>query len=188
MIDVRNPSDGFEALRTRINTLGPPADSDRGKDGAPLTMGEWPPLIDDIVAHPQDNTDGLWNLATPEENDLEYDAIFAGSGASGWFGSAHMRAGGSRQLTIDAWPFPGGSCPHQACVPHHLFSECAREFGLARHLQGRCGTRRSMTSKRASGSPERQVPPSRSPRSPGHPLVLDGGMSAREKRPVTTEL
>jgi len=31
----------------------------------------------------------------------------------------------------------GGSCPHQACVPHHLFSECARELDLARHMQGR---------------------------------------------------
>jgi hypothetical protein len=153
MIDVRNPSDGFEALRTRIDTLAPPADSDRGKDGAPLTMGGWPPLIDDIVAHPQDNTEGLWNVATPEESDREYDAIFAGSGASGRFGSAYMRPRAGRQLTIDAWPFPGGSCPHRTCGPHHLLSECARELGLARHLQGRCGTRRSMTSKRASGSP-----------------------------------
>ena len=137
MIDARNPSDGFESLRTRINVLGPPADSDRGKDGAPLTVGKWPLLIDDIVAHPQDNTDGLWNLATPEENDREYDAIFVGGGASGRFGSAYMRARGGRQLTIDAWPFLGGSCPHQACGPHHLFSECARELGLARHMQGR---------------------------------------------------
>jgi dihydrolipoamide dehydrogenase len=67
----------------------------------------------------------------------EYDAIFVGGGASGRFGSAYLRARGGRQLTIDAWPFLGGSCPHQACVPHHLFSECARELDLARHMQGR---------------------------------------------------
>ena len=41
MIDVRNPGDGFRALRARVNTLGPPAASDRGRDGAPLTVGEW---------------------------------------------------------------------------------------------------------------------------------------------------
>ena len=51
-----------------------------------------------------------------------------GRGAGGRFGSAFLRARGGRQLTIDAWPFLGGSCPHQACVPHHLFSECAREL------------------------------------------------------------
>jgi len=137
MIDVRNPSDGFRSLRARINALGPPAHSDRGQDGAPLTVGEWALLIDDIVAHPEDNTEGLWNVAAPEEDDREYDAIFVGGGASGRFGSAYLRARGGRQLTIDAWPFLGGSCPHQACVPHHLFSECARELDLARHMQGR---------------------------------------------------
>jgi len=137
MIDVRNPSDGFRALRARIRALGPLADGDRGPDGAPLTVGEWALLIEDIVAHPGDNTEGLWNVATPEEDDRDYDAIFVGGGASGRFGSAYLRARGGRQLTIDAWPFLGGSCPHQACVPHHLFSECARELDLARHMQGR---------------------------------------------------
>jgi hypothetical protein len=136
MIDARNPGDGFESLRTRIDALGPPAHSDRGKDGAPLTVGEWALLIDDIVAYLQDNTEGPRNVATPEEDDRGYDAIFVG-GASGRFGSAYMRARGGRQLIIDAWPFLGGSCPYQACVPHHLFSECARELGLARHMQGR---------------------------------------------------
>src|SRR5712675_918501 len=29
-----------------------------------------------------------------------------------------------------------GSCPHQACVPHHLFSEAARELDLARWMSG----------------------------------------------------
>jgi pyruvate/2-oxoglutarate dehydrogenase complex dihydrolipoamide dehydrogenase (E3) component len=137
MIDVRNPADGFAALRTRISALGPLSDRDRGQYGAPLTVGEWALLIDDIVDHPEDNTEGLWNVATPEEDDREYDAIFIGGGASGRFGSAYLRARGGRQLTIDAWPFLGGSCPHQACVPHHLFSECARELDLARHMQGR---------------------------------------------------
>jgi dihydrolipoamide dehydrogenase len=137
MIDVRNPDDGFAALRARISGLGPLTERDRGTDGAPLTVGEWALLIDDIVDHPQDNTEGLWNVATPEEDDREYDAIFVGGGASGRFGSAFLRARGGRQLTIDAWPFLGGSCPHQACVPHHLFSECARELDLARHMQGR---------------------------------------------------
>src|SRR6185437_2346202 len=136
MIDVRNPGDGFKALRGRVSNLGRLAGQDRGADGAPLTVGEWTLLIDDIVAHPQDNTGGLWNAATPDEDSREYDAIFVGGGAAGRFGSAFLRARGGRQLTIDAWPFLGGSCPHQACVPHHLFSECARELDLARHMQG----------------------------------------------------
>lgn len=37
---------------------------------------------------------------------------------------------------MDRWPFLGGTCPHQACVPHHLFSEAARELDLARWLSG----------------------------------------------------
>jgi len=137
MIDVRKPSDGFRSLRARIHALGPLATGDRGADGAPLTVGEWALLIDDIVAHPRDNGEGLWNVASPDEDEREYDAIFVGGGASGRFGSAYLRARGGRQLTVDAWPFLGGSCPHQACVPHHLFSECARELDLARHMQGR---------------------------------------------------
>jgi pyruvate/2-oxoglutarate dehydrogenase complex dihydrolipoamide dehydrogenase (E3) component len=136
MIDVRNPSDGFKSLRARLSELGPTPNDDRGADGAPLTVGEWVQLIDEVVEHPERNTEALWNVATPEEDDREYDAIFVGGGASGRFGSAYLRARGGRQLTIDAWPFLGGSCPHQACVPHHLFSECARELDLARHMQG----------------------------------------------------
>ena len=125
MIDVRNPGDGFAVTaRPDRRARARSADRDRGADGAPLTVGEWALLIDDIVDHPQDNTEGLWNVATPDEDDREYDAIFVGGGASGRFGSAFLRARGGRQLTIDAWPFLGGSCPHQACVPHHLFSEC----------------------------------------------------------------
>jgi 2-oxopropyl-CoM reductase (carboxylating) len=137
MIDVRNPDDGFKSLRARIRALGSLAPRDQGTDGAPLTVGEWALLIDDIVANPADQAESLWNVATPDEDNREYDAIFVGGGASGRFGSAYLRARGGRQLTVDAWPFLGGSCPHQACVPHHLFSECARELDLARHMQGR---------------------------------------------------
>jgi 2-oxopropyl-CoM reductase (carboxylating) len=137
MIDVRNPADGFRGLRDRIHGLGPLADGDRGEPGAPLTVGEWALLLDDMIEHPGGNTEALWNVAAPGEDDREYDAIFVGGGAAGRFGSAYLRARGGRQLTIDAWPFLGGSCPHQACVPHHLFSECARELDLARHMAGR---------------------------------------------------
>src|ERR1700689_859740 len=137
MIDIRNPDDGFAALRARISGLGPLTERGRGTDGAPLTVGEWALLIDDIVDHPQDNTEGLWNVAGPDEDDREYDAIFVGGGASGRFGSAFLKGRGGRRLTIDARPLLGRSGPPQACVPHHLFSEAAREMDLARHMQGR---------------------------------------------------
>jgi pyruvate/2-oxoglutarate dehydrogenase complex dihydrolipoamide dehydrogenase (E3) component len=137
VIDVRNPADGFRALRARVDALGEPVGDDRGADGQPLTIGEWGLLIHDLVENPADNTEPLWNIATPEEDDRLFDAIFVGGGASGRFGAAYLRARGGRPLIIDRWPFLGGSCPHQACVPHHLFSECARELDLARHLSGR---------------------------------------------------
>lgn len=136
MIDVRNPGDGFASLRAWIRGLGP-LPGDPGHDGGPLSVAEWAVLIDELVANPGRNTEPLWNVATRDEDSREYDAIFIGGGASGRFGSAYLRARGGRQLTIDAWPFLGGSCPHQACVPHHLFSECARELDLARHMSGR---------------------------------------------------
>src|SRR5918996_1280081 len=72
-----------------------------------------------------------------EEDDREFDAIFLGGGAAGRFGSAYLRARGGRQLVVERWPFLGGSCPHQACVPHHLFSEAARELDLMRWFSGR---------------------------------------------------
>src|SRR4029077_7508727 len=97
MIDVRNPGDGFGSLRARVSALGPPAASDRGGDGAPLTVGEWALLIDDMIAHPQDNTEGLWNVATPDEDGREYDAIFVGGGAGGRVGSAVLLAPGGGQ-------------------------------------------------------------------------------------------
>jgi dihydrolipoamide dehydrogenase len=137
VIDVRNPGDGFAALRARTDALRGSLEGDRGAAGEPLTVGEWTLLIDDFVDNPEANTEALWNVATPEEDDREFDAIFVGGGAAGRFGSAFLRAQGGRQLVIDAWPFLGGSCPHQACVPHHLFSEAAHEMDLARHMQGK---------------------------------------------------
>ncbi len=71
-----------------------------------------------------------------ESDDREFDAIFLGGGAGGRFGSAYLRAMGGRQLIVEKWPFLGGSCPHNACVPHHLFSECAAELMLQRTFGG----------------------------------------------------
>ena len=135
MIDVRNASDGFRAIRSRIDALGEPLGGDRGEPGRPLTVGEWALLIHEMVEHPEDNTEPLWNV--DRDSSRPYDAIFVGGGASGRFGAAYLRARGGRALIVDRWPFLGGSCPHQACVPHHLFSECARELDLARHMSGR---------------------------------------------------
>ena len=46
---------------------------------------------------------------------------------------------GGLSLVIERWPFLGGSCPHNACVPHHIFSDCAAEFDLLRWIDGRLG-------------------------------------------------
>ena len=67
----------------------------------------------------------------------DFDAIFLGGGAAGRFGAAYLRALGGRVLIIDRWPFLGGSCPHQACVPHHLFSDCAAQLMLERTFSGK---------------------------------------------------
>lgn len=135
-MDVRKPRDAFVSLRARIAATGRPVPAgDIGEHGQPLTVGEWAVLIDELLDNPND--DAIWNVALPEEDDREFDAIFVGGGAAGRFGSAFLRARGGRQLVIDSWPFLGGSCPHQACVPHHLFSEVARELDLARHMSGR---------------------------------------------------
>jgi 2-oxopropyl-CoM reductase (carboxylating) len=97
-----------------------------------LSIGEWQTLID--LAVDGDMSEPIHNVEGSDGH--EFDAIFVGGGAGGRFGSAYLRAQGGRQLTVDRWPFLGGSCPHQACVPHHLFSEAARELDLARHLSG----------------------------------------------------
>jgi dihydrolipoamide dehydrogenase len=97
-----------------------------------LTMGEWERLIHRAetgeITEPLENVD--------RDDPTPYDAIFVGGGAGGRFGSAYLQARGGRQLVIDKWPFLGGSCPHQACVPHHLFSEAAREMDYMRWNSG----------------------------------------------------
>lgn len=99
-----------------------------------LTIGEWSQRIDRLL-EAGDGGETIVNVN--ERDDREYDAIFLGGGASGRFGSAYLRAMGGRQLIIDAFPFLGGTCPHNACVPHHLFSECAAELMLQRTFSGR---------------------------------------------------
>lgn len=83
-------------------------------------------------------TDGQAPLVNINADDTrEFDAIFLGGGAGGRFGSAYLRAMGGRPLIIDRWPFLGGSCPHHACVPHHLFSDIAAQLMLERTFSGR---------------------------------------------------
>lgn len=97
-----------------------------------LKMHEWETLIHQAelgeVGEPLVNVN--------PDDDRAYDAIFVGGGAGGRFGSAYLQARGGRQLVVDRWPFLGGSCPHQACVPHHLFSEAAREMDYMRWNSG----------------------------------------------------
>ena len=98
-----------------------------------LSISEWGDAIEDHLEGSKQNQ-AIFNI-NPED-DREYDAIFIGGGAAGRFGSAYMKAMGGRQLVIDSWPFLGGSCPHNACVPHHLFSDCAAELMLNREFSG----------------------------------------------------
>ncbi|WP_051952583.1 FAD-dependent oxidoreductase [Methylocapsa aurea] len=105
----------------------------KGSDPSFLTIEQWARKIEEALEKP--------NIVGPIRNirdgdRREFDAIFIGGGAAGRFGSAYLRALGGRQLVIDRWPFLGGSCPHNACVPHHLFSECAAELMLARAFSG----------------------------------------------------
>lgn len=97
-----------------------------------LGLEDWGRLIESLLT--EENGPALFNI--DEQDGREYDAIFLGGGAGGRFGSAYLRAMGGRQLIIDRWPFLGGSCPHNACVPHHLFSDCAAELMLARTFGG----------------------------------------------------
>lgn len=98
-----------------------------------ISINDWAKHIDEIlesgVGEPI-----IYNVN--DADDREFDAIFIGGGASGRFGSAYLRAMGGRQLIVDQWPFLGGSCPHNACVPHHLFSDCAAELMLQRTFSG----------------------------------------------------
>src|SRR6516225_4572009 len=98
-----------------------------------LTIEQWARKIEEALKAP--------SIAGPirnirDDDRRQFDAIFIGGGAAGRFGSAYLRAMGGRQLVIDRWPFLGGSCPHNACVPHHLFSDCAAELMLARTFSG----------------------------------------------------
>jgi pyruvate/2-oxoglutarate dehydrogenase complex dihydrolipoamide dehydrogenase (E3) component len=111
-----------------------------------LTVREWAVQIETLLESPDDGA-VLFNI--DEDDTRDYDAIFLGGGAGGRFGSAYLRAMGGRQLIIEKWPFLGGSCPHNACVPHHLFSECAAELMLQRTMSGRLWFR-DMTGIRAS--------------------------------------
>ena len=97
-----------------------------------LSMADWGDLIH--RAESGEMTEPLVNVDHDDQS--PYDAIFVGGGAGGRFGSAYLKARGGRQLVVDKWPFLGGSCPHQACVPHHLFSETAREMDYLRWNSG----------------------------------------------------
>ena len=99
-----------------------------------LSIEEWGNKIDDYLEDIEGG-DIIFNVNPDDER--EYDAIYVGGGAAGRFGSAYLKALGGRQLVVDAWPFLGGSCPHNACVPHHLFSDCAAELMLNREFSGR---------------------------------------------------
>ncbi len=101
--------------------------------GRALTIEEWSHRIDAALEAPE----AIGPIVNINDGDArEFDAIFVGGGAAGRFGSAYLRAMGGRQLVVDRWPFLGGSCPHNACVPHHVFSECAAELMLARTFSG----------------------------------------------------
>ena len=100
-----------------------------------IPLDEWGPLVDEYLHGRKQGP--ILNVAPPEEDDREYDAIFIGGGAAGRFGGAFLKARGGRQLVIDKWPFLGGSCPHEACVPHHVFSEAARQLDYARLMENK---------------------------------------------------
>ena len=97
-----------------------------------FNLARWYEIIE--TALESSASEPIFNLH--DDGEGVYDAIFLGGGAAGRFGAAYMRAMGGRPLIIDAWPFLGGSCPHQACVPHHLFSEVAAELDLWRWFSG----------------------------------------------------
>jgi dihydrolipoamide dehydrogenase len=95
-------------------------------------MAQWRQLIDD--AYRGQVTEPIVNV--DHSRGSHFDAIFLGGGSAGRFGAAVLRSLGGRALVLERWPFLGGSCPHQACVPHHLFSEAAKELDQARALAG----------------------------------------------------
>lgn len=98
-----------------------------------LSMPQWRELID--AAYSGAVSDPIANV--DEARGTHFDAIFLGGGGAGRFGAAVLNSLGGRALVVERWPFLGGSCPHQACVPHHLFSEAARELDQWQALEGR---------------------------------------------------
>jgi pyruvate/2-oxoglutarate dehydrogenase complex dihydrolipoamide dehydrogenase (E3) component len=97
-----------------------------------FTIAKWQAVVAEALE--SGDSKPIVNI-NPNDN-REFDAIFLGGGAAGRFGAAYCRALGGRVLIIDRWPFLGGSCPHQACVPHHLFSDCAAQLMLERTFSG----------------------------------------------------
>ena len=95
------------------------------------TNAQWTRLVEEYMQ----KSEPIINVHRDDKR--KYNAIFVGGGAGGRFGSGYLRAIGGRQLIADRWPFLGGSCPHLACVPHHLFSEAARELDLMRWFSGK---------------------------------------------------
>ena len=81
--------------------------------GNQFTIEKWQQLISEFLEG--DNSSPIININPTDTR--EFDAIYLGGGAAGRFGAAYCRALGGRVLIIDRWPFLGGSCPHQACVP-----------------------------------------------------------------------
>ena len=98
------------------------------------SLPEWDETISRLLDHPTDEP--IWNVAPREVDDRPFDAIFVGGGGAGRFGASFMRARGGRPLVVEKWPFLGGSCPHEACVPHHILSEVADELDRARWFSG----------------------------------------------------
>ena len=97
-------------------------------------MRDWAKIVDSYLENP--HQEPIRNVAPKSVDDRPYDVIFIGGGAAGRFGAAFAKARGGRPLIIDKWPFLGGSCPHEACVPHHVFSDCARQLDLQRWFSG----------------------------------------------------
>jgi dihydrolipoamide dehydrogenase len=97
---------------------------------ADISITEWSGVIEDCMG----NGETVLNLE--DDGAGTYDAVFIGGGASGRFGASYLKAAGGRPLVVDRWPFLGGTCPHQACVPHHLFSEVASLLDRERWFSG----------------------------------------------------
>src|SRR5919109_4350547 len=112
--------------------------------GTPVSMGDWGRIVEEHLS----TDEPIVNLEDAGQG--TYDAVFIGGGAAGRFGAAYLKALGGRPLVVDRWPFLGGSCPHQACVPHHLFSEVAAVLDRERRLAGELWFRAPFDESRVS--------------------------------------